>query len=37
MNLFRFRDSACFAYEKTVINQRRVQKSAFEDKSEEIQ
>jgi len=37
MNLFRFRVSACFAYDKTVINQRRVEKSAFEDKSEEIQ
>ena len=30
-----FRDSACFAYEKTVINQRMVEKSAFEDQSEE--
>ena len=30
-----FRGSACFAYEKTVINQRRVEKSAFEDQSEE--
>jgi len=29
------RVSACFAYEKTVINQRRVEKSAFEDQSEE--
>jgi len=37
MNLFRFRVSACFAYDKTVINQRRVEKSAFEDNSEEIQ
>jgi len=32
---FRFRGSACFAYDKTVINQRRVEKSAFEDQSEE--
>ena len=30
-----FRGSACFAYEKTVINQRRVEKSAFEDQSED--
>jgi len=30
-----FRGSACFACEKTVINQRRVEKSAFEDQSEE--
>jgi len=30
-----FRVSACFAYDKTVINQRRVEKSAFEDQSEE--
>jgi len=29
--------SACFAYDKIVINQRRVEKSAFEDQSEEIQ
>jgi len=35
LNLFRFRVSACFAYDKTVINQRRVEKSAFEDQSEE--
>ena len=34
-DLFRFRISACFAYDKTVINQRRVEKSAFEDQSEE--
>jgi len=33
LNLFRV--SACFAYNKTVINQRRVEKSAFEDHSEE--
>ena len=33
LNLFRFRVSACFAYDKTVINQHRVEKSAFEDKS----
>jgi len=30
-----FRGSACFAHEKAVINQRRVEKSAFEDQSEE--
>jgi len=30
-----FGGSACFAFEKTVINQRRVEKSAFEDQSEE--
>jgi len=30
-----FRGSARFAHEKTVINQRRVEKSAFEDQSEE--
>ena len=35
MNLFSFRVSACFTYEKTVINQRRVEKSDFEDQSEE--
>ena len=35
LNLFRFRVSACFAYDKTVINQRRVEKSAFENQSEE--
>ena len=34
-DLFRFRISACFAYDKTVINQRRVEKSAFEDQSED--
>jgi len=33
LNLFRV--SACFAYGKTVINQRRVEKSAFEDQLEE--
>ena len=33
LNLFRL--SACFAYGKTVINQRRVEKSGFEDQSEE--
>ena len=27
--------SACFAYDKTVINQLRVEKSDFEDQSEE--
>jgi len=35
LNLFRFRVSACFAYDKTVINQRRVEKSTFENQSEE--
>jgi len=35
LNLFWFRGSECFAYNKTVINQRRVEKSAFEDQSEE--
>jgi len=35
LNLFWFRASACFAYDKTVINQLRVEKSAFEDQSEE--
>jgi len=30
-----FRVSACFAYDKTVINQRRVEKSAFKDQTEE--
>ena len=33
--LILFRVSACFAHDKTVINQRRGEKSAFEDKSEE--
>jgi len=33
LNLFRV--NACFAYSKTVINQRRVERSAFEDQSEE--
>jgi len=36
LNLFRFRVSACFADGKAVINQRRVEKSAFENQSEEI-
>jgi len=35
LNLFRFRGSACFEYGKAVINQRRVEKSAFEVQSEE--
>jgi len=35
LNIFWFRRSACFAYDKTVINQRKVEKSAFEDQSEE--
>jgi len=34
LNLFWFRASACFAYDKTVMNQLRVEKSAFEDQSE---
>jgi len=34
LNLFWFRVSAYFTYEKTVINPRRVEKSAFEDQSE---
>jgi len=29
-----FGGSACFAHDKTVIDQRRVEKSAFEDQSE---
>ena len=37
LNLVKFRVSACFAYDKKVINQRKVEKSAFEDQSEEIQ
>ena len=35
LNLFWFRGSACFAYDRTIINQHRVEKSAFEDQSEE--
>ena len=35
LNLFWFRFNACFTYEKTVINRRRVEKSAFGDQSEE--
>ena len=35
LNLFWFRGGACFAYDKTVINQGKVEKSAFEDQSEE--
>jgi len=35
LNVFKFRVSACFAHDRTVINQRRVEKSAFEDQSEE--
>jgi len=35
LNLFWFRVSACFACDRTVTNQRRVEKSAFEDQSEE--
>jgi len=35
VNLFRCSVSACFAYGKTVTNQRRVEKSAFEDNSED--
>jgi len=37
LNLVRFRNSACFAYDKKVINQCWVEKSAFEEQSEEIQ
>jgi len=33
LNRFRFRVSTCFAFDKTVINQRRVEKSAFENQS----
>jgi len=32
---FMFRIRACIAYDKTVINQRRIEKSTFEDQSEE--
>jgi len=32
---FWFRGSACFACDKTVINQRRVEKSDFKNQSEE--
>jgi len=35
LNLFWFGSDACFSYEKRLINQRRVEKSAFEDQSEE--
>jgi len=35
LNLFWFEDGPCFVYDKAVINQRRVEKSAFEDQSEE--
>jgi len=35
LNLFWFRGSACFAYDKTVIYQHRVEKSVFENLSEE--
>jgi len=35
LNLFRLRVSACFVYGKTVANQRKAEKSAFEDRSEE--
>ena len=34
LNLFGFRVSVCFAYDKTVINQCRVEKSAFQDQTE---
>ena len=37
LNLFWFRATAWFACDKTVINQRRVEKSDFEDQLEEIQ
>jgi len=36
LNPFKFRVCACFAYDKTVINQRMVEKSVFEDQPEEI-
>ena len=35
LNHFCFGSSACFAYEKTVINEHRVEKSAFEDQPQE--
>jgi len=35
LNLFWFRASACFTCDKTIINQRKVEKSDFEDQSEE--
>jgi len=35
LNLFRFRVSACIAYDKTVIHQRGIEKSTFEGQSEE--
>ena len=35
LSLFKCRVSACFAYGNTVINQRRVEKSAFENHLEE--
>jgi len=34
LNIFWFGGGACFAYDKTVISQRRVEKSAFEDQQE---
>jgi len=33
LNFLRFRVSACFAYDKTVINQNRVEKTAFKDQN----
>jgi len=35
LKLLWLRGSACFVYDKTVINQRRIEKSVFEDQSEE--
>jgi len=35
LNLFWFRANECFAYDNRVINQRRVEKSDFDDQSEE--
>ena len=35
LHLFWFRGNVCFAYDKTVINQRRIEKLAFEDQLEE--
>ena len=35
LNIFWFRGSGCFAYGRTVINQSKIEKLAFEDQSEE--
>ena len=37
LNLFKFRVGACFAFGKTLINQCTVEKTTFEDQSEENQ